>query len=306
MAQSSNPTTRVSRPLRAIFRAGELIYAEGDPNGEVYEVETGKVEILRARGGEETAVAVHAKGSGFGEPIAGENGLRTTTARAVDETIVLVKPHAARPSAAAPKPASSTQTARRGVLNRKVFYPGDVLLTEGAVATTAFLIESGEVEVFRTVNCDEIPLATIGAGAIVGEMALIDDQPRMATARAKTQTVAIVLGRGVFETKLEEADPFISKILKVFLKNIRTRTKEYAVTKSKLDELDRASSTDPEDADPADAKDDMTITLGMIEVGQNVYEKWTKDLSGQRKANAATNLICDVYKAMEKERRVFG
>ena len=64
-------------------------------------------------------------------------------------------------------------------------------------------------------------LGTIGTGGIFGEMGLVDDRPRMATARAKTGATLIIVSRAMFEKKLIKADPFIRGLLNIFADTIR-------------------------------------------------------------------------------------
>ena len=52
-------------------------------------------------------------------------------------------------------------------------------------------------------------------------MALVDDHPRMATARAAEATTFIIITRKAFQQKLAKADPFIRGLLKIFASNIR-------------------------------------------------------------------------------------
>jgi CRP-like cAMP-binding protein len=52
-------------------------------------------------------------------------------------------------------------------------------------------------------------------------MALIDNQPRMASARAVEQTTLVIVTHDVFEKKLRETDPFIRALLNIFVRSIR-------------------------------------------------------------------------------------
>jgi CRP-like cAMP-binding protein len=52
-------------------------------------------------------------------------------------------------------------------------------------------------------------------------MALIDDQPRMATAKAAAMTTVIVINREMFRKKLAKSDPFVRGLLGILVKNIR-------------------------------------------------------------------------------------
>jgi CRP-like cAMP-binding protein len=54
-------------------------------------------------------------------------------------------------------------------------------------------------------------------------MALVDDQPRMASALATMGTTIIIVSREVFNDKLRKTDPFIRGLLSIFVGSIRTR-----------------------------------------------------------------------------------
>ena len=68
---------------------------------------------------------------------------------------------------------------------------GHVLMREGETGAEAFLILSGTA----AVSIGGRPVATIGAGETVGEMALIDGRPRTATVVALTDLRVLVIGR---------------------------------------------------------------------------------------------------------------
>lgn len=70
----------------------------------------------------------------------------------------------------------------------KPFPAGATIMAEGDRTNTLYFIESGSVTVFRETmdGQQERFLATLTAGMTLGEMALLDGQPRAATARAET------------------------------------------------------------------------------------------------------------------------
>ena len=68
-------------------------------------------------------------------------------------------------------------------------HPGDLLIEQGSMPYELFLIETGTVDVLR----DGEHLATLGAGDVVGEIALLAHQRRMASVRARTEVVALAL-----------------------------------------------------------------------------------------------------------------
>jgi CRP-like cAMP-binding protein len=81
-----------------------------------------------------------------------------------------------------------------------VFQDGDVLCHEGRLGREAFVVISGEVEVSRGTD----HLATLGAGAVVGEMALLDRAPRTATVTAAGTVEALVMNAQEFASLLTE------------------------------------------------------------------------------------------------------
>jgi len=62
------------------------------------------------------------------------------------------------------------------------FPAGAVIFEEGDPGSRMYVIQSGEVRILKRVGAREITLARLGAGEAFGEMALLDGQPRSATA----------------------------------------------------------------------------------------------------------------------------
>jgi CRP-like cAMP-binding protein len=62
------------------------------------------------------------------------------------------------------------------------FPAGAVIFEEGDPGSRMYVIQTGEVRILKRVGAREITLARLGAGEAFGEMALLDRQPRSATA----------------------------------------------------------------------------------------------------------------------------
>jgi CRP-like cAMP-binding protein len=67
--------------------------------------------------------------------------------------------------------------------------PGELLIEQGTMPYELFVIEEGTVDVVR----DGEPLATLGAGDVVGEIALLEQHRRMASVIARTAVRALAL-----------------------------------------------------------------------------------------------------------------
>ncbi len=97
--------------------------------------------------------------------------------------------------------------------HRRQYAAGELIFAEGDAPTTAFLVESGQVVVSTDQHGEQRILAELGPGALVGEMAVLDDAPRSATARAHGDCVLVVVDRSQFAERLAAADPVVRALL---------------------------------------------------------------------------------------------
>src|ERR1700731_371842 len=67
------------------------------------------------------------------------------------------------------------------------FAEGQVLFREGDPADGVFRLLSGAVDIVRDLDGDPILLGTVGAGQFIGEMGVVENRPRSATARAASE-----------------------------------------------------------------------------------------------------------------------
>lgn len=81
---------------------------------------------------------------------------------------------------------------------------GKILFAEGDVAASAVIVVSGSVRLLRNGEDGDIDEGDYGAGTIFGELALLTDTHRPATARALDDVELIEISRSVFRRILEE------------------------------------------------------------------------------------------------------
>lgn len=113
--------------------------------------------------------------------------------------------------------------ARKGIVRRSA-EQGDVLFHEGDAGEEAYLILDGAVEVFLESDGEEVVLATLKRGDIIGEMALIDNQPRMASARAVGDAQLTVITRDDLDqrlAKLNDSDKVLRRLIDIFVDRLR-------------------------------------------------------------------------------------
>lgn len=109
------------------------------------------------------------------------------------------------------------------ILERRTLRDGDTIFRQGEQGSSAFIVQSGEVAISVNDGNDEKVLATIGQGGVFGEMALIDDKPRMATARAKGAVTVVTITKNMFDQKLKKTDPFIRALLRILVETVRSK-----------------------------------------------------------------------------------
>lgn len=99
---------------------------------------------------------------------------------------------------------------------------GSEVFKEGDHGDVAYIIESGEVEISTTEHGNRVVLGTLTKGHLVGEMAMIDDAPRTATATALKETVLTVVTREQLHERLEDAEPILKMLVDVIMARYRT------------------------------------------------------------------------------------
>jgi CRP/FNR family cyclic AMP-dependent transcriptional regulator len=91
---------------------------------------------------------------------------------------------------------------------------GAVLFREGDAGDVMYVVQSGEVEIRRVVGDVERVLAVLPAGEFFGEMALINDRPRSATAVVKRAARLLVIEPRTFEAMLRGRTEIAIRLIK--------------------------------------------------------------------------------------------
>ena len=102
----------------------------------------------------------------------------------------------------------------------KEYGSGETIFNEGDPGKALFIILAGRGSICRAVNEGEELLATLGPGSYFGELALIDDQPRFASARAPEAARLLILYRSDFEGLMEGQRTLAIQVMGNLLKNL--------------------------------------------------------------------------------------
>jgi phosphoserine phosphatase RsbU/P len=132
----------------------------------------------------------------------------------------------------------------RQTANERAFEPGDVILRQGEEGDVFYVITSGSASVSQKLDeGEEIVLGVLGPGQYVGELALLDQSPRMATCRALTPLTALEFHQSVFKELMEKSPAVASVMLLHVLGNMRRQDQLIIEELSeKNEELSRAYS----------------------------------------------------------------
>lgn len=108
-------------------------------------------------------------------------------------------------------------------LQRFTFPAGTRIFAQDDPGDLAFVVESGQVSIAqrRTDGLGEVEIAQIGAGAMFGELALIDGLARTASATALRRTACIGISSAQLDVHLQDATPELAKRLRILLAFVR-------------------------------------------------------------------------------------
>jgi CRP/FNR family cyclic AMP-dependent transcriptional regulator len=104
----------------------------------------------------------------------------------------------------------------------KSFAPGQVVFESGAPAECMYVVAEGEVEI----AFDNGRVEVVGQEGILGEMALIDHQPRSATARARTACRLVEIPEKRFLYLVHETPHFALEVMRVLAGRLRAHDKD--------------------------------------------------------------------------------
>ncbi len=100
---------------------------------------------------------------------------------------------------------------------------GDRVFDEFDKGDAAFFVVLGHIEIFKTINNKDVIIGTVREGGMFGEMALIDNRRRLASARAVDGDARLmVISHDLFKQKLSNLAPFQRALIKVLSDHVRS------------------------------------------------------------------------------------
>jgi CRP-like cAMP-binding protein len=104
------------------------------------------------------------------------------------------------------------------------FKAGSVIFREGDEAHELFVVKSGDIRI----QIGNRTISELSADSIFGEMALIDNEPRSATAIAVTDVELIPVSEKQFLFLVSQTPYFALKVMRVLAQRLRATNKTFA------------------------------------------------------------------------------
>jgi len=131
---------------------------------------------------------------------------------------------------------------------------GSIIIREGDESTEAYIIRSGTADVLkRSKKGEDMVIGVLEQGGIFGEMGLIQDRPRSASVRARTDMEVEVVDAQIF------ASLFSSEAVRKLLPLMRVLIERLRVADSRLADLE--SETKSELAGTVPAAGELTVEI---------------------------------------------
>jgi CRP-like cAMP-binding protein len=107
-----------------------------------------------------------------------------------------------------------------GVERVKTFEAGEPILQRGDIGDCAYIIKSGCVRVEQS----GMPIETLCAGEIFGEMGLVDGGPRMASAHALSGVEVVPIDAQLFASLIRDDEDFAMTVMRLMARRLRATT----------------------------------------------------------------------------------
>jgi CRP-like cAMP-binding protein len=101
---------------------------------------------------------------------------------------------------------------------------GDIIFSEGEIGTEMYIIQSGTVELLKEIGGETRVLSTLEKGDFFGEMSVLEDLPRTASARAKTDVELVRINGATFDAMLKSNTEIAVRMLRKLSRRIREMT----------------------------------------------------------------------------------
>lgn len=242
----------------ASFGRGATLMHEGDLGDFCYLILSGKVEVFRMSGDSKIMLGEIGEGGVVGEMALIDPAPRSASVVAIEpitcrrinaaalERALTASPPLARyllqtfirhirhasgarspeaphgPEAADAAAMFQSERNTMRILDRKVFAAGDAIFRAGQPGYSAYLVQSGRVDLVRETPDGEVThLRSIGPGEVFGELALLTGGNRQASAIAKEAVTCEAIGATQFSALLNSSPAVVRALMRIYANMVR-------------------------------------------------------------------------------------
>ncbi|UCH09867.1 MAG: cyclic nucleotide-binding domain-containing protein [Fidelibacterota bacterium] len=112
---------------------------------------------------------------------------------------------------------------------KRYFKKGEEIFRDGEHGQTMFIVLEGQVEISKVLGDQKTVIATLEKGSILGEMAIIDNQPRSATATAAINSTLLEISREMFRNRMEEVPNWLRTFFAIIVERLRDATRNQSI-----------------------------------------------------------------------------
>jgi len=119
----------------------------------------------------------------------------------------------------------------------KLYKDGETLCREGEVGDAMYIIQRGTAEVVTANGDHETVLTTLSEGAIIGEMAIFENEPRSATVRAVGDMWALTVDKKNLLRRVSEDPTLAFRMIRSLSERVRRLTTSVRDLTAELEHL---------------------------------------------------------------------
>jgi CRP-like cAMP-binding protein len=109
------------------------------------------------------------------------------------------------------------------------FQKGDIIFSEFEIGTTFYMIQNGDIELVKQFGSLQKTLDILHESDMFGEMALLENSPRSATAIALCDVTLLKFDKNNFESFVMQNPQITVKLLKMFAKRIYDAKRRFMI-----------------------------------------------------------------------------
>ena len=101
---------------------------------------------------------------------------------------------------------------------------GEIIFSEGDIGTDMYIVQAGPVELLKAIGGETRVLSTLERGDFFGEMSVLEDVPRNASARAKSDVELVRINGATFDAMLKSNTEIAIRMMRKLSRRLREVT----------------------------------------------------------------------------------